>query len=110
MMNFLTRLLFLSLFTSVCSAEVKKAAKEPPTIPKHPPASWLTYHLADHACSDSGRFLGKTADGLFENLPQRLCGLPPVSRHDASIWHGFATFTADHPRGPGKGRPRIGCP
>jgi len=71
MMNFLTRLLFLSLFTSVCSAEVKKAAKEPPTIPKHPPASWLTYHLADHACSDSGRFLGKTAKRGMRDAQQR---------------------------------------
>ena len=28
---------------------------------------------------------GETADGLFENSPQRLCRLPPVNRHDAGI-------------------------
>jgi len=46
MMQFLTSLLFLSLLTSVCSAEVKKAAKETPTMPTNPPKTWLTYHLA----------------------------------------------------------------
>ena len=39
-------LLLLSLITSVCSAQIKKAASESPAMPENPPATWLTYHLA----------------------------------------------------------------
>ena len=39
-------LLALTLISSICSAEVMKAASETPAMPKNPPKTWLTYHLA----------------------------------------------------------------
>ncbi|HAR64622.1 MAG TPA: hypothetical protein DCR55_00180, partial [Lentisphaeria bacterium] len=41
-----TTLLIVTLITSVCSAQVRKATVETPAVPEKSPASWLTYHLA----------------------------------------------------------------
>ncbi len=47
-------LLITTLITSVCSAEVPKAATETPVMPENPPDSCLTYHLA-HPGPDKAR-------------------------------------------------------
>ena len=39
-------LLITVLITSAFSAPVSKAADVTPAMPKNPPESWLTYHLA----------------------------------------------------------------
>ena len=39
-------LLIVTLITSVCSAEVPKAADATPAMPETQPETWLTYHLA----------------------------------------------------------------
>lgn len=38
--------LILTLLTSVCMAQEPKVNFETPAMPKHPPETWLTYHLA----------------------------------------------------------------
>jgi len=39
-------LLFLTLLTSLCSAQEPKTVIDTPAMPENPPETWLTYHLA----------------------------------------------------------------
>src|SRR5210317_915133 len=45
-MNVSRTLLLLTLLTSVCSAQEAQTVIETPAMPKNPPKTWLTYHLA----------------------------------------------------------------
>ena len=46
MMKASKTLLITALITSALSAQVSKADDVTPAMPKNPPESWLTYHLA----------------------------------------------------------------